>query len=681
MSMRPTDVRKHRRALLTYAFVSDTLEESNDFFLGIAPIFSIIAAELNGNTFNADSFSREIEQEFGLRIPPDACEHLAPRLHKLNLMERRIVKGESIYFWANPSDTDSISDSENESQLNEIIDLFVDYCQNFQSLFSLEYDREKVEEILFDFIVAQDKDLSDAHNILLDESAHQEFDSSSEEEYICARFIASLKEEDPIKLEFLADIANAALISEVIIDLGEGKRSNINNTNCYAYIDAPLMMDYIGLSGPDYREYAVNVIDGLRELGANVSILEYSVEEIRDILFAIEKADYRDRRGPTVDAIRANQVDEKFVAYVMHNVEEAVEETGIPILNSPESTLTVQQRGYATDEDRDFLYQKLHSHYIRGKALDRDINSILFVIARRAGKSATSFLRSSHVLITRNKLLPIVSRQLIEENKGIPRFRIPPAELISKISAAIWLELGSSKRGSISRAKLVAACSRVVRVKPEIVERLRSTLARVVPENADQFEAMIHQPRMLRLAMDLTIGDERRISDKTALEAFDALKTSLVAEERQESARKAQAERKKHRDEVKRKQDQLELSDARASAAEEARISAGQNYALSRIVKWQKISNFVPWFVFISLLILTILSSLNLNIYFTILSATIMFGFSFFEFGFRYFRTKILKYGEQKIMNEMRRLKLILPADGLKFKYKPTRSVIVDKQI
>ena len=129
------------------------------------------------------------------------------------------------------------------------------------------------------------------------------------------------------------------LISEVVLDLGSEKPAKVVNQHPQVYVDAPLMMDLLELSGPQRKSYAEQVVRGLRSIGANLSIFDHSVDEIRDNLHGLLTKQPQQRHGPTAEALRQREVDEVYVRYVMQNTEHAVSETGVPIFKNPISTL------------------------------------------------------------------------------------------------------------------------------------------------------------------------------------------------------------------------------------------------------------------------------------------------------------------------------------------------------
>ncbi|MCC6982484.1 MAG: hypothetical protein IT535_04370 [Bauldia sp.] len=570
-------VRSHqsfRRSLITFAAVSDELARSNDFLLGIAPIFSPIADIRAGGLFRDDEFVSDVRELFGLSVPKELPDVLVHRLAKAGLVERQSAGDRSAYFWKATENGASQAPGL-ASQIDEVVRLFLEFAKDFNGIFGFSYDRDDIEAILFEFLVSHDRDLTAAQAALSEGNTGRSNRFNGEGEYLCARFLERLSGERSDLFTLIGQIANAAILSEVVIDLslGQGARAKSKpetRSDVRCYLDAPFVLDALGLSGTESKAFAQSIIDGLRRLGANLAVFDHSVDEMRDILKAVVSSQ-GGRRGQTAAAIRQGAVDKTYVAHVLHNVERVLEEAGFSILEKPNTSLTAQQRDYLSQSDVQRIYQLLQPEYQNSKALDRDVASLEQVIRRRQGAASTDLLRCKHLLITRNEFIRVKSRVFLEENKGISKHKVPPAETISRVAASLWLELGSSEQLSISRAQLVAACSKVAQARPELIASLQETLRRVVPEKVEQFEAMMAEPRMMRLATDLMLGDEKRITEASALRAFEQLKESIEKDARKDAAKKQAAMRAEHKKALSKETARAEALESEIVSMREAR--------------------------------------------------------------------------------------------------------------
>ena len=648
-----------RRALLTFATVSQALEQSNDFLLGIAPLFGSLAEESAGDIFEEKKFAANVKAKFGLVIPEDVASFLAPRLLKAGLLEARdIGSGEKALFWVPPAGHADIRDV--DIRLNNIVQLFSEFVGNLDAVVVRTYTDEELEEMLYDFLLRQDKLLTSAQAALIGGSVSTDVNFTSESEYVSARFIQHLASAEPELFDFLSDIANAVLISEVVLDLGSEKPARVANQHPQVYIDAPLMMDLLGLSGPQRKSYAEQMLHGLRSIGANVSIFDHSADEIRDNLHAVLGNQPQQRHGPTADALRRREVDEAYVSFVMQNTEHVVSETGVSIFENPLSTLNVSQKAFFSQIDEKELFHLLQPHYANDKARDRDILSLQIVISRRQAVRTSNLFAARHLLLTHNQILSVTSRKFMRENKGYLFEHVPPAVHISTLFAALWLELGAQERIEISRRKLIVACAEAVRIKPELISRMKDTLAKIVPDKAAQFEVMMSQPRFMQMAQDATLGQEIYLTEDKALEAFDKLDKHLQGEAERKIKAEGTKKRENHTAEITER-DQRILSLEESIKRERERRDATVESIVGRKVWWLRLWARLAAVGFLSIGIIGLVLSYYMpddtygHITGFIISALFLIV-AFFEYTYTVIFKQVSKYGERRIRRSLRRL-------------------------
>jgi hypothetical protein len=550
-----------KSALITYAAVSDELENSNDFLKGIAPLFSPVAFDNVGRPFDAILFREQLRERFGLSIPEDVAAALIPRLRSVGLLEERRATSAStpIYFWTTGSTQPVAPAPLIVERIDRVIAAFSNFSKEFPSLVARQFSPEELEQVLFDFLLSEEREIEYAQKVLSQgpETGSYYVRYASEGQYLAARFLETLKVSDQALFEFVGEIKNAIVVSQVIIELGTKKKVGPRTVDLMVYLDSPFVMDYLGLSGPERKSYALQIVSGLRALNANVAIFDHSVAEIRSNLQAVLSAQPHQRTGPTAQALRTGAVDEAFVKSVMHNPEYSVEQTDIPIAKITLSTLPPRQKGYFSKEDENRLYSLMRGIHRNEKARERDVSSVGIVIARREGYVTNPF-RSKHLLATDNSAVSRVSSRFMREEKGAEVLTVPPALHLSRVVAAIWLEVGLQDKLDITSKQLVASCVRALSVNPAIIVKIRHNLRKINPENVEQYEAIISQPRYLQMSMDSVLGQPQYINSETSVEIFDRIRDDIVEEERAKVAADTKKRRQKERRELTDKAKEVE---------------------------------------------------------------------------------------------------------------------------
>lgn len=124
-----------RRALLTFAFVSEALKNHHDILVGLAPLFNPIAAELSGELFNAQKLSDELAERYDLPISADVAEHMAFSLQKVGLLKRKDVGGEdTLFFWTAPPHNTRNAPIEMEQKIEELATALITFAKENSSL-------------------------------------------------------------------------------------------------------------------------------------------------------------------------------------------------------------------------------------------------------------------------------------------------------------------------------------------------------------------------------------------------------------------------------------------------------------------------------------------------------------------------------------------------------------------
>jgi hypothetical protein len=527
-------VEDSRRALVTYALVGEALEKHNDFLLGLVPLFGSIANERAGQLFDPRSFSEDVQRSLGLHIPEEVADFLATRLQNVGMVKRLLEKGGTVtYVWQNIEIRPNNSKVDLAEKIDLILNEFEDFCRSFPSIGAATHTREELQNGLFDWMLQEDKNLSSAMQALgydPDAEIMHPHRFKAETIYLAASFVKALAQKKSDTLEYISEIANAVIVSEALIGVADPNQKIPQGADVFIYLDAPFAMDLLGLSGVDRREYAAEIVSGLKELGCKIAMFQHNVDELKDNLRGL--LGQSRRYGLSADALRRGEVTEAYIRYVLSNAEEAVKEAAISIYDADKSVLPVTAEQYFNKEGEDRIFQKLQAEYNNTKALDRDIQSISIIMKRRQGAYSTSPFRSKHLLITNNAILAAVALAVCRE-RGMRSGAIPPVMHRRRVAAMLWLQFGSRRRKALARKQLVASCSTILRIRPEIIDNMRNRLEQIDKVKASQFDVMINQPRFQQLAMDLTFSSENFAANSDANALFEGLEAELVAKERE----------------------------------------------------------------------------------------------------------------------------------------------------
>jgi len=541
-----------RRALITYALVSEELDKTNDFFLGLTPLFTIIAAENAGKSFDAETFSADLGRLFGLRIHSSISEYLVARLAASRLLVRVQNNEEPQYLWRSP-DSASLSPTI-EKDIDLVIERFSSFLETNSPLVKRSLSQAETENLLLDAIIHHDHSIRSAEDAILGETPLVTVTKkgrprhSNEFDYYFSHFLQHLKKQRDTLLDKISGIANAAIVSEAILELATPSLSQRpTRVNLTVFLDGPFVMDFIGLSGPDRQSYTKFIVDSLRGLGCQLLVFRHYVLELQNILKALFARPAYLRRGPTADALINRKLTEEYAKAVMHNPEQFVTNSGLIIFDPATHIAPANQRNIFMEDEDQQLTQLLISRYERLEALERDISSVRHIMNRRRNFNSDDFFQARFILVTHNEYLAQTVNSYASHHYSIPRSRFGPVIHQQKLYAILWLVIGGHERKELSRVQLIRNCARALEYNPAIVQRIREKLESIDHDKAKQFEVLISQPRYIQLAFDLGHA-AGTIDEVRATNILENLKEDLISEERAKARELVTKEKGKRRE-------------------------------------------------------------------------------------------------------------------------------------
>lgn len=541
-----------RRALLTFAFVSEALKAHQNILVGIAPLFKPIAADLNGQIFVPQLLRDELERRYGITISTDVAEFMSFALQRAGLLRRKDVGSADVaFFWtAQPNLADH--DRDLEIKIDQLGAAAIEFSQESPSLLSWNITLDDALNLLFDWLIEQDNDLRNAEQLFDGANVNAQALASprkiaAEKQYFCSRFVNWLATKNPELYDIISEIRNALLLSEVVFELREPSVSAKVGRELFVYLDGPICMDYLGCSGKARKEDALYIADRFKALGAIICIFSHSVDEIKENLKAVLSRPSGERTGPTAAAILAGEVPEDFLWSVLRNTESYIAQAGINTFDAEKTQIAPSQIQAFTDEYEDQLLSRLQPHYSRLEAAGRDAASIALIMRRRARSKSNDLFKTKHIMITRNPMVAAIAKNYCSHLGLLAKEQLGPLIHVRLAAALLWLAVGSQQKKEISRRQLVVSCSRALEASPEVIQQIRKKLAEIKPENAAAFDALIKEPRNVQIAMDFAQGSESRVLEYDPELILDKMLKELTATERDRQKAEIKELQQKHR--------------------------------------------------------------------------------------------------------------------------------------
>lgn len=545
--------------LLVYAVVGQGLREKGDILLAILPFLEPIVAEQKGGLFDAKKFAGRVNELYQWGYNTDIVEELIPRFISAGWLRALGASARADAFEVLPDQFEGSQLKVNvRKAFSEISELFYDFVSKLSHLGSVAYTVEELEELLLNWLVyyqAYDKEaIESAAYRLLAESKDVcliDEDVSSiriEDSYICARFIKSLQATNEHLFDCIVDVASASMLTEVVRDFHRPKFSERDAANLTVFLDAPIIMDYLGLSGLVAQGNARTIIDTFRKMGARVAAFRHCCEEVKDNLRAVLEAPPSNRFGPTAEALRHREVLEDFARAIRSDIEHHLGESHIHLVEDTIEHYPHQAHYFSHDLVQDM--QSAIRWHENHKARARDATSVALVMRKRAGAKSSNIFRVKSVMISSNPLLAEVSRKFCVDNDLIFEGHIGPIVHQRRVAAMLWLTVGSAEAQELPRRQLLTACEAVLNTRPQVIRKAKEVLRGVDEGMMPQLEALLTQPRSTQLLMDMTLGVDRVLKPENISEVLEQMRRSLAEEAEEAAALRIAAEAQKAHQEI-----------------------------------------------------------------------------------------------------------------------------------
>lgn len=336
-----------QRALRVFSVLDEYRAGSSDFLDALLPFFEPLLSDRAGEILDPNAFAQAVNDAYHWRLTSDVIEELIPRFEtKRWVQQTDSSEYTAIYEITYPpegAETLSEGSIEIDTLLRSVANEFHAFIQGISPLTSVALSSDELAELLIEWLVSIDAYSenvlrarildNDVGDDIIRLSTYSVDDSrlSSEDRYLCARFVRHLYDTQSGYVSDLCKIASIGLLTEVIQDFRK-PTTHVSRTNLNVYLDAPVALDLIGASGSLVADNIRPIIQKLQSIGASVRIFRVSIDELQTALQAVLGRPPNHRTGPTAEALRRNQVLEEYIREIALNPDPILESFRIGIV-------------------------------------------------------------------------------------------------------------------------------------------------------------------------------------------------------------------------------------------------------------------------------------------------------------------------------------------------------------
>lgn len=492
-------------------------DKEGDAYSVFEPLVIDLLSKARPPEITDDNVARQFLSYYGLHIPVQSMQHILRRLAKQGYLARE----HGMYRVTEKAMPVALLDQdrkEAEENTALIVSEFISFCQK-------EFDRKISEETAVKAILAfLDKFSVDClRAYVFHSSLPKPRDQGIKHEYAVGRFIFSAQEgkSDLFKrIIFLVQCqmcANAVLCPDLqSLDRKFGRVS--------FYLDAPLLLNLIGLHGRPAQQSTEQLLELVRNLEGRLFIFEHSIMEAQTIISNTKPRlhDYS-VSNRVLRACRDDQFQLTDIELAEESIDRRLQELSVEIARTPEYVKEHQ----VSEVDLEAFIRERVTH-ATDRATIIDINSIRSIFVLRAGIVPLRLEDAGHVFVTDNSAL---ARAAWEYSKEHNSFReVSPVIADYSLANIAWLK-APMKAPDLPTIETLALCYAAVSPQANFAAKLLGTIDQLRSKghiDAAAHAAIRSSKAYEKELMRLTMGDEEALRPSTAMAALEKLKEQLT---------------------------------------------------------------------------------------------------------------------------------------------------------
>lgn len=545
-------------ALLFMAMVEEARRSNEGPFRAIAPIFRVGLEGQRGAVLNVANAVKVLQPIFGPNFTHHSFEAFIPQLVSLGWL-RPSPAGQGQEAYLVPSDLPTIDEQDLETSADKLLRLyeaFRQFLEDAAPLLKVTLERANFEWQLFRWATSldgADKDAIKAHverlqngeatsakAAYLDEpQKFSKIDRQLSVEF--AAFTKWLAKHRRDELADLASLTELGLAMEFLEELRSPAQGVIETDTAFV-LDAPVLLDLLGLSGPSRKESIESVLRVLTKHGGKIITLQHCLVEVSDIITSVLEREPHRRFGLTGDAIRGDQQLEAVARSIASQPDKAVKGIGIEVLHfDPASPLN--EKFFPQDTIDLFRTRATWHDVYKTEQRERDAHSVAFVMRRRQGYAASDVLEARFVLVARNATFTSFSQGFTQRELRAPTYSFGPVIETKTLAAFVWMRFGSEASSELPQAHLIAACDRILASNGELLRKADEKLKKA---RGSEVALALLTSRQAMLDLVVSVGGSAEVLDAANGEELVAAMNRTAEErgrivEREKAAKIAEA--------------------------------------------------------------------------------------------------------------------------------------------
>jgi len=524
--------------------------------------------ELETNDVSSPRLQERLHQLTGLEIPQGVVRTLLKRARDEGYV--RYVGGTYV------RDFDSLDSEGLERKASDFrrqTEALVKRLSEFVNReFDLDWSAEQAEELVLEYVRRAAAPLLKATRY--DANIRVEEDDIGKADYAISAFIEHSLEEDPEAVRHLENVAKGSMLaSAVYYENPNAAKQKLDDIE--VYFDTPFLLYALGVNGAEQENAYKELIELLKEAGAELRVFESTIDEVRGILDGKAKQlrSERTERIPKSSNPVQSTLPSSDLRYLSQSLEEQLQKMGIHAEPRPDF------EGWLSLDEGNLQNRLLEDAYSESSpsTLRHDVNALLSIHRLRRARTPGRLANAEAVFVTTNSYLVRKSKGFFCDELGSAAKDAPHCMLHDDIATRAWL-ISPNSAPELPRKKLLSHAFAALEPDEEVWEKYVAELDRLKENDKISAEDYLYfrsSEGIGRAVADATMNDPEVFTEATFEKIQKRREQEIRAEaEKEKEQQKQRAEREAKRaeqEEEQRKQYQERAQEEERRADRERR--------------------------------------------------------------------------------------------------------------
>lgn len=510
------------------AYLQYNFEKNRDIIDAYIPMVCHCLSEMQAETAEVLPLREKLGEVYGLNNITDGA--IITIFERMAKDKYGFLKAKDGIFTVNKSKVAIEGNKKPKDNLiagfDDMVSKVESYCKNF----SVEYNREQIEEGLFHFMDQYDVDLNLGDVKALCTQLTKYKKEEKHLKYIISKFFIDAIEKEPEAITLMVKLAKGHALSTLVClqDLHKMKGSL---KDVEIYLDAPILFNLLDLNDRANYHLASELMQILKDNGAKFCIFEHNYNEVISTLtdarerLASGKYDLRKSSRLLKMAHREKmssiqiglKIDE--FSHLLENWQVTVK--GRPEIPAGYQEIDIQQLYdiikdvYTNRGTRNLFFNELNM-------LETDVDSISFVYRLRGNIACTSLKNSKALLLTTNRVISTASH---DKRINYLNHAIPACSTDVFLSTILWTNYPKSN-DDLNQKLLLSECYNGIELDDQLMTKFYEQLEQrqvngLVSES--QYLQAITSSLALDILADKTLNDVNAYTDRTTTEILEII--------------------------------------------------------------------------------------------------------------------------------------------------------------